>query len=82
MILVAMDEEPQGALRPDEIIEAEPEIRAGERVWVKRCCCPGVVQEVRWNEGGGVEYYRVRVGGGSAGALSLLVDPLGVGRWL
>jgi hypothetical protein len=82
MIAVAMDEEPQGALMPDEIIKAEPEIKAGARVWVKRLCCPGVVQEVRWHDGGEVEYYRVRVGGRSAGALSLLVDPLGVGTWL
>lgn len=82
MILVAMDEEPQGAVMADEVIEAEPEIKAGDRVWVKRCNCQGVVQKVRWNDNGEVEYYRVRVGGGRARALSLLVDPLGVGTWL
>ena len=82
MIAVAMDEVPQRAMMPDEIIELEPHVRARDRVWVKRLHCEGVVQEVRWDEGGEVEYYLVRVGGERAGALNLLVDALDVGTWL
>ena len=77
-----MDEVRQRPMMPDQIIELASDIKVGDRVWVKRSHCDGVVQEVRWDEGGAVEYYLVRVGGPGAGALTLLVDPLDVGTWL
>ena len=82
MIAVAMDEARQRPTMPDEIIELASDIKVRDRVWVKRLHCDGVVQEVRWDEGGAVDYYLVRVGGPGAGALTLLVDPLDVGTWL
>jgi hypothetical protein len=82
MIAVTMDEVPQRAMRADKIIELESDVQVTDRVWVKRLHCEGVVQEVRWDEDGEVEYYLVRVGGEGAGALALLVDPLDVGTWL
>ena len=82
IIAVAMDEVPQRAMMPDEIIELESDIKASDRVWVKRLHSEGVVHEVRWDDSGEVEYYLIRVGGEGAGALTLLVDPLDVGTWL
>lgn len=83
MIPVAMDEGLQCAIASDEIIGRESDIKARDRVWVKRLHCEGMVQEVRLNNGGEVEYYLVRVsGGGKCGTLTLLVDPLDVGTWL
>jgi hypothetical protein len=66
----------------DEIIERGSDIKVRDRVWVKQLHGEGVVQEVRWDEGGAVEYYLVRVGGEGTGSLTLLVDPLDVGTWL
>lgn len=77
-----MDEGPQSAMLSDEIIELAPDVKVRDRVWVKRLHSEGVVQEVRRDEGGGVEYYLVRVGVEGAGSLTLLVDPLDVGTWL
>ena len=82
MMAVAMDEARQRPLMPDQLIEWASAIKVSDRVWVKRLHCDGVVQEVRWDEAGAVDYYLVRVGGPGAGALTLLVDPLDVGTWL
>ena len=65
----------------DEITDRGPDIKASDRVWVKRLHREGVVREVRSNRHG-VDYYVVQVALEQGGALTLLVDPLDVGTWL